>query len=144
MKNQRLVSLLIVLNSITIALVLLVGCTTQSTTVQNIKGLYTFPPKDLQAGKYYSGESINLGDGVFSYKIFTDVGDDPRLKDNPRNGHFILDGCLLELRFRDGTRDHLILTQRHGRFLMWSPKDYEEYLRTGRVSDGVLYQQPTK
>ncbi len=85
-----------------------------------------------------------MGDGTFSYEIFTDVLDDPRLKDNPRTGTFTLNGCLIELQFRDGTKFHQILTPRNGRYLMWSPKEYEEYLRTGRVSVFVLYQQLPK
>jgi hypothetical protein len=95
----------------------------------------------LRPGQYFAGESIALGDGVFTRTIFTDAMDDPRLKDNPLHGRFELNGCLLELRFSDGTVSHKILTQHRGRFLMWSPLDYEEHLRTGLAPPHVLYQK---
>jgi hypothetical protein len=77
-----------------------------------------------------------------TYDYFSDALDDPQLKEYPQHGTFTLDGCLLALTFPNGDVSHVILTQRRGHFMMWSPKDYDEYLRTGRVPESVLYQQP--
>jgi hypothetical protein len=110
-------------------------------TTETIKGLYSY--SDVQSGRLWSGHTVTLGDRTFTYQIFTDAGNDPHLKDYPQHGTFTLDGCLLTLTFPDGKVSHNILTRQRGRFVMWSPKEYDEYLRTGVVSDSVLFQQPS-
>jgi hypothetical protein len=115
-------------------LFLFVGCEPHSIP-KAIQGSY-WPGSSV-----YAGYSIKLGDGVFTYKFFTDFLDDPKLKDIPQQGKFTLNGSQLTLRFSNGQVSHLILTKNNGKFIIWSLEEYKEYLRTRFVPDSVLCQQ---
>ncbi len=108
------------------------GCSTIPTTPAAIEGDYT--TRDVGNG-YFAYSRLTLsGDGWLS-RYVTDAMPGPE----PTKGHLSLDGCLLTLE-GPTERTQYIVTQLRGRFLLWSPKDYEEYLRTGRTSSDVLFQ----
>ena len=108
------------------------GCSTIPTTPASIAGNYT--TRDVGTG-YFAYSRLTLSDDSWLSRYVTDAMPGPE----PTKGHLSLDGCLLTL---EGTqeRTQYIVTQRRGRFLLWSPKDYQEYIRTGQTSPNVLYQ----
>lgn len=96
-----------------------------------------FPAKP---GLYFAGETIKLENGLFTYVHFTDALGDPA-SNYPKDGEYSIEGCLLTLRFKDIKAAHYILTPYRGSYLMWAPIQYEEYLRTHKIPDGVLFKQ---
>jgi len=116
------------------------ACSTIPTTPESIRGRY-----ELRSGPmYYAGEWIDLGNGTFEAGIFTDVLNDERLKHYPIRGGYTLDGCLITFQSRFVSKPRRILVRRGGRFTMWTPSDYEEFLRTRHTADSVLYQRKSK
>ena len=108
------------------------GCSNVQTTPATIAGGYT----TRDDGKFaYPYSLLELNDDSWIWSDVTDALPGPK----PTKGHLSLEGCLLTLG-PPGKTTHYIVTQQRGRFLLWSPKDYAEYLRTGRVSKHVLYQ----
>lgn len=108
------------------------GCSTIPTTPASIAGDYT--TRDVTKN-YFAYSRFTLSGDSWLSRYVTDAMPGPE----PTKGHLSLDGCLLTL---EGSKERTqyIVTQLRGRFLLWSPKDYEEYLRTGRTSSEVLYQ----
>jgi hypothetical protein len=111
---------------------LAVSCrSTLPITADSIAGRYTVHP-----GKWYAYEDIALRADHFDWRYETDAMPGP----DPISGRFSLDGCLLTFEPPQMRQRHRIITQRRGRFLMWTPSQYEEYLRTGRTPHDILYQ----
>jgi len=113
------------------------GCERQPSVPAAVQGLYSLN----RSVRVYAGCTIRLGDGVFAYVWFTDALSDPKLKENPQCGHFILSGSDVALTFSDGHTSHLLLTKESGGYMLWQPDEYKQYLSTHRISDSVLYQQ---
>jgi hypothetical protein len=108
------------------------ACSTIPTTRAAIAGSYT--TRDV-GDHTYAYSLLELKDDTWVWGYVTDALPGPK----PTKGRLSLNGCLLTLE-EPGKRAHYIVTQRRGRFLLWLPKDYAEYLRTGRTSADVLYQ----
>ena len=116
------------------------GCAATPITQQSIEGTYEL--RRAREGRWFAGESIELREGRFVYSIFTDVVDDPRLRRFPMRGGYTLDGSAIALHHPAVPSPSMIITRRFGRFLLWTPQQSEQYLRTGRTPEGVLYQCP--
>ncbi|MHA3774107.1 hypothetical protein ACXR0O_21470 [Verrucomicrobiota bacterium sgz303538] len=115
--------------------VLLGGCSTVPITQETIEGTY-----ELRGKNWYAGESVALRNGSFTYSIFTDYIDDPRLKRFPVTGRYTLEGSWITLHHPDVPSPRMILIRRSGRFELWTPEQREQFLRTGRTPEDVLYQ----
>ncbi|HVU28418.1 MAG TPA: hypothetical protein VHG71_11865 [Verrucomicrobiae bacterium] len=116
---------------------LLLGCERQPSAPVAVQGLYALNPN----ARAYAGCTIRLGDGVFAYVWFTDALSDPKLKENPQCGHFILSGSDVALTFSDGHTSHLLLAKGAAGYMLWQPDEYKQYLSTHQIPYSVLYQQ---
>lgn len=108
------------------------GCrSTMPITKANIAGRYS-----VEGRNFFANEDLVLHDDSFEWRLKTDALPGPE----PISGSFSLSGCRLrfeEPRMPDPER---IITERRGRFMMWTPSQYDEFTRTGRTPSDVIYQ----
>jgi hypothetical protein len=105
--------------------------TNEPLTVATIAGFYT-----VRGHGWFAHETIDLHGDSFEYCYRTDALPEPK----PISGHFELDGCLLTLQMSTSRFDHRLITKTGGTLIMWTPKQYEEYLRTRKIPEDVLYR----
>jgi hypothetical protein len=111
---------------------LIAGCrSTTPTTKAAIAGRYT-----VRGDSWYAYEDIALRGDRFEWHYETDALPGPE----PISGSFLLDGCLLIFEQPQMRQPHRIITHRRGTCMMWTPEQYEQYLRTGKTPADVLYQ----
>ena len=110
------------------------GCSTPPATLRSIEGFYT----TNSSSPRYAFPEFKLRNGLCQYQYVTDAISNSN--PGPAHGHYTLKGCLLTLHWNDGTQSQWILTNRRGRFIMWTPEEYEKYLLTGIIPSDVFYQ----
>jgi hypothetical protein len=124
------------------ATLLLSACTVVPITPQTIRGKYEYEGKP--EGLWYGGESIVLGEGTFEYTLYTatDVVDSARSTRYPIRGRYKLDGDTITFLNPAVHYPQRTLTRRHKLFVLWTPKQIDEYHQSGRWPGDLLYQQP--
>ena len=124
-----------------LAALLLSACTVIPITPQTISGKYAFEGKP--EGMWYGGESIVLGEGTFDYSLYTaDVIDNPHSTRYPIRGRYKLEGSTITFLHSGVPYPQRTLTRRQKLFVMWTPKQIDQYHETGRWPGDLLYQQP--
>jgi hypothetical protein len=123
------------------AALLLTACTVIPITPQTIRGKYVI--EGQPEGMWYGGESIVLGDGAFEYSLYTaELVENPRSTPYPIRGRYKLEGSTITFLNSGVPYPQRTLTPRHKRFVLWTPKQIEEYHETGRWPGDLLYQHP--
>jgi hypothetical protein len=116
----------------------LAGCKTVPINTQTIRGHYEMMGKP--EGLWYTGESLELGDGTFSYSLFTELSDDARAQRYPVTGRYTLEGATISLHNPAVLFPQRSITRLHKQFLLWTPKQREFYRETKRIPDDCLLQ----
>jgi hypothetical protein len=125
-----------------LAIALLLGaCAVVPITPQTISGKYEI--EGQPEGMWNGGEAIVLGAGTFEYSLFTaDLVDNPHSMHYPTRGRYKLDGATITFLNSSVPYPQRTLTRRHKLFVLWTPKQIEDYHESGRKPDDLLYQHP--
>lgn len=124
-----------------VAALLLSSCKVIPITTQTIRGRYTY--EGQPNGMWNAGESIVLGDGTFEYSLYTaDLVENPQSGRYPIRGRYKLDGATITFLNSAVPYPERTLTHRHKLFVMWTPKQIDEFHSTGLHPNDLLYQQP--
>lgn len=123
------------------AALLLSSCKTIPINNQTIRGRYTY--EGQPNGMWNAGEAIVLGDGTFEYSLYTaDLVENPQSGRFPIRGRYKLDGSTIIFLNSSVPYPERTLTRRHKLFVMWTPKQIDEFHATGLRPNDLLYQQP--
>jgi hypothetical protein len=123
------------------AALLLSSCKVIPITPQTIRGKYTY--EGQPNGMWNAGESIVLGEGTFEYSLYTaDLVDHPQINRDPIRGRYKLDGSTITFLNPAVPYPERTLTRRHKLFVLWTPKQIDEFHSTGVRPNDLLYQQP--
>ncbi|MEI9895216.1 MAG: hypothetical protein WDN28_15330 [Chthoniobacter sp.] len=120
---------------------LLSACAVVPITPQTISGKYEIEGRP--EGMWNGGEAIVLGDGTFEYSLFTvDLLENPHSSRSPIRGRYKLDGSTITFLNASVPYPQRTLTRRHKLFVLWTPKQIDDYHLTGHKPDDLLYQHP--
>ena len=123
------------------AALLLSSCKTIPITTQTIRGRYTYDGQPN--GMWNAGESIVLGDGTFEYSLYTaDLVENPHARRDPIRGRYKLDGSTIIFLNSAVPYPERTLTHRNKLFVLWTPKQIDDFQATGLRPNDLLYQQP--
>jgi hypothetical protein len=125
-----------------LAVALFLGaCTTVPITPQTIAGKYEY--EGHPEGMWYGGERIVLGEGTFEYSLYTpDLVQNPSTMRYPIRGRYKLDGSTITFLSPSVPYPERTLTHRSKLFVMWTPKQIEDFHQIGHRPDDLLYQHP--
>jgi len=124
------------------AVALLLGaCAVVPITPQTIAGKYEIEGRP--EGMWNGGEAIVLGEGTFEYSLYTaDLVENPHSTRYPIRGRYKLDGPTITFLNSSVPYPQRTLTRRHKLFVLWTPKQIDDYHQSGRKPDDLLYQHP--
>jgi hypothetical protein len=113
----------------------------------SMQGIHPSPLGDyaLAGEGWLAGEYLTLRSDHFEYAYFTDVvGVSPNQGGEFKaTGTYEVDGCLLILHHKSIRNPYRILTHhRHG-IVIWTPKQYDEFLSTKKMPKDVLHHVTT-
>jgi len=124
-----------------IAALLLSACTVIPITPKTISGKYQYEGRP--EGMWYGGESIVLGEDTFEYSLYTaDLVENPHSTRYPIRGRYKLEGSTITFLDPGVHYPKRTITRRHKLFVLWTPKQIEEFHETRRQPSDLLYQQP--
>jgi hypothetical protein len=116
------------------------SCKVIPITPHTVSGKYVY--EGQPNGMWNAGESIVLGEGTFEYSLYTaDLVDHPQSDRYPIRGRYKLDGATITFLAPGIPYPERTLTRRHKLFVMWTPKQIDEYHATGVCPNDLLYQQ---
>jgi len=109
---------------------LLCGCASAPPAAK-IQGHYT-----VRGEGWSAYEDITLSNGNFRWLFVTGGA---RLPDS-LTGFYSFEGNLLIFHHPLMRQPKRVLTQHNGNYVMWTPTQYKEFLKTGQTPMDVLYQ----
>jgi hypothetical protein len=124
-----------------VAAICLGACAATPITPQTIRGKYEI--EGAPEGMWYGGEMIVLGNGTFEYSLYTpDLVENPQSMRYPIHGRYKLDGSTITFLNPSVPSPQRTLTHRRKLFVLWTPKQVEDYRQTGAQPADLLYQHP--
>jgi hypothetical protein len=123
---------------------LLGACTVIPITPETLRGKYIY--EGQPEGMWDGGEMIVLGEGsTFQYTHYTvDLVENPGSTRYPIHGHYKLDGSTITFLGSGIHYPQRTITRRHKLFVLWTPKELDDYRTIGKKPDTLLYQQKSE